>query len=83
MSRSNSKFRLSFNSPVVLGFAIICFAALLLDLMTKGYTNQLLFSVYRSSLANPFTYVRLIGHVFGHANWSHFIGNIIDRKSVV
>lgn len=77
MSRSNSRFRLSFNSPVVLGFAVICFGALLLDWITKGYTNQLLFSVYRSSLANPFTYVRLIGHVFGHANWSHFIGNIM------
>ena len=37
---------------------------------------SLLFSVYRSSFLNPFTYFRLIGHVFGHADWEHFLGNI-------
>ena len=62
--------------PVVLTFSIICFGALILGYLTGGYTNQLLFSVYRSSLASPFTYLRLIGHVFGHAGWDHFIGNI-------
>ena len=70
------KFSISFNSPVVLTFSIICFGALILGYFTGGYTNQLLFSVYRSSLASPFTYLRLIGHVFGLAGWDHFIGNI-------
>ena len=70
------KFSISFNSPVVLTFSIICFGALILGYLTGGYTNQLLFSVYRSSLASPFTYLRLIGHVFGHAGWDHFIGNM-------
>ena len=37
----------------------------------------MLFSVYRSSLANPLTYIRFIGHIFGHADWNHFIGNIM------
>ena len=44
--------------------------------LTGGITNDLLFSVYRSSLASPFTYLRFIGHVFGHVGWDHFIGNI-------
>lgn len=35
------------------------------------------FSVYRSSLLSPLTYVRLFGHVLGHAGWDHFIGNIM------
>lgn len=70
------KISISFNSPVVLTFSIICFGALILGYLTGGYTNQLLFSVYRSSLASPFTYLRLIGHVFGHAGWDHFIGNM-------
>lgn len=30
---------------------------------------------YHSSLANPLTYLRFFTHVFGHAGWSHFIGN--------
>ena len=73
----SKKFSISFNSPVILGFTLICFATLLLSWLTKGATNNWLFSVYHSSLANPLTYVRFIGHVFGHANWSHFIGNIM------
>lgn len=76
MSNTNRKFRVSFNSPVVLTFSIICLVALLLDFLTKGWANKTLFSVYRSSFLNPFTYFRLIGHVFGHADWEHFLGNI-------
>ena len=76
MSNTNRKFRVSFNSPVVLTFSIICLVALLLDFLTKGWANKTLFSVYRSSFLNPFTYFRLIGHDFGHADWEHFLGNI-------
>ncbi|MGN0331048.1 MAG: rhomboid family intramembrane serine protease [Kineothrix sp.] len=77
MKKTDFKLRLSFNSPVILGFAILCFGALLLNWLTKGYTNNLLFSTYRSSLMNPLTYVRFFGHVAGHAGWDHFMGNIM------
>lgn len=70
------KVRISFNSPIVLGFSIICLIALVLGIITKGAANNLLFSVYRSSLASPFTYFRFFGHIFGHAGWEHFLGNI-------
>lgn len=73
----NHGFRITFNSPVVLGFTAICFIALVLNWITKGYTNDLLFSVYHSSLTQPLTYVRFFGHIAGHANWEHFIGNIM------
>jgi GlpG protein len=78
MSSGKSKrtLKISFNSPVILSFTLICLAALLLNTITSGKSNYLLFEVYRSSLANPLTYVRLFTHVFGHANWSHFINNI-------
>ncbi|MGC2873912.1 rhomboid family intramembrane serine protease [Ihubacter sp. rT4E-8] len=69
--------KISFNSPVILTFVSICAIALLLDTITAGMTNRLLFSVYRSSPLNPLTYVRMVGHVFGHAGWGHFSGNII------
>ena len=71
------KVKVSFNSPVVLWFSIICLIALILGTITQGASNRALFSVYRSSLANPLTYIRFIGHVFGHADWNHFIGNIM------
>ncbi len=75
MTKLTSK--ISFNSPVILGFTAICAIALILSFMTGGATNNLLFSVYKSSLLSPFTYIRFIGHVFGHAGWEHFIGNIM------
>ena len=77
MGISSGKRRIVVNSPVILGFTAVCFAALLLNFLTQGVTNALFFSVYRSSLAQPLTYVRFFGHVFGHANWEHFIGNIM------
>lgn len=77
MKKSGLRLKISFNSPVILSFAVICFVTLILSWITKGYTNRLLFSVYRSSLANPLTYVRFFGHVVGHAGWEHFIGNIM------
>lgn len=77
MKNVMSKIKISFNSPVVLGFTIICFVALILGFITGGFTNDKFFSVYRSSLLNPLTYIRFIGHVFGHVNWEHFIGNIM------
>lgn len=77
MKNTSSHLRISFNSPVVLGFTFICFAALILNIITSGAANDYLFSVYRSSLLNPLTYVRFVGHVFGHSGWEHFMGNIM------
>lgn len=70
------KIKISFNSPVILTFCIISFVALLLNTLTHGYSNRLLFSVYHSPLNSIFTYFRFIGHIFGHGNWNHFIGNM-------
>lgn len=77
MKNGKSRLKVSINSPVILGFTAICLAALILSIMTKGKTNVLFFSVYRSSLLNPLTYIRFVGHIFGHAGWEHLIGNIM------
>ena len=60
----------------MLWFALISLAALILSGVTGGASTVKVFSVYRSSLTDPLTWVRFIGHVFGHASWEHFIGNI-------
>lgn len=80
MSKSNthkSGAKISFNSPVILGFTAICLVSLLLSMLTHGTSNNSVFSVYRSSLTDPLTYVRFFGHIFGHASWEHFINNIM------
>lgn len=35
------------------------------------------FTVYRFSLADSLGYIRLFGHVLGHAGWNHFFGNML------
>ncbi len=69
--------KLQYNSPVILTFFFASLAALALGSLTGGWTTGRLFSVYRSSMLDPLFYVRLLGHVLGHANWEHFMGNML------
>ena len=71
------KLRLSFNAPAVLGFVGLCVIVQIISLLTKGQSNRTLFSVYRASMADPLTYVRLFTHVLGHAGWDHLLGNMM------
>lgn len=70
------KLKITFNSSVVLGFASICLVVMIINYITGGISNQLLFMTYHSSLKEPMTYVRLFTHVLGHDGWEHFIGNM-------
>ena len=69
------KFRITYNSPVILGFVTICFVATLLNYVAGGVISQFIFMTYRSPWNSFMTYVRLIFHVFGHVDFAHFIGN--------
>ena len=69
--------RLQYNAPVVLTFALLSLGALILHRLSAGATTAKLFSVYRSSLADPFTYPRFFLHVLGHGGWAHYIGNMM------
>ena len=77
MQSTKPRFRLSFNAPVILTFLLICVIAQALNIVTAGQTNRLLFSVYRSSLINPLTWLRCVTHVFGHADWTHLLNNMM------
>ena len=68
---------ISFNAPVILGFAAVCVIAQILNIVTGGASNRAVFSVYGASLLDPLTWVRCIGHVFGHAGWDHLFGNLM------
>ena len=69
--------KLHFNSPVILSMTALSRIALLLNWITNGWTNKMIFSVRRLSLANPMLYLRLFTHVLGHVDYSHFIGNFM------
>lgn len=69
--------KIQYNSPVILTFALISLIALGLNYLTHGASNELLFSVHRSSLINPLTYIRMFTHAIGHANIAHYTGNFM------
>lgn len=69
--------KIDYNSPVVLSFVFLSFIVLILGYITKGFTTNVLFCVYRSSPFDLLTYVRLFSHVLGHANLSHYINNMM------
>ena len=66
-----------FNAPVILSFALLSLLALVLGTLTNDATTYRFFSVYRSSLSDPLTYVRFFGHVLGHAGYAHYMGNML------
>lgn len=68
---------LSYNSVVILSFFFISLFSLVLNYLTKGKSNKKLFSSYRSNVLNLLTYVRLVTHIFGHADWNHFMNNFL------
>ena len=71
-----------FNAPVILSFALLSLLALVLGNLTNGATTYRYFSVYRSSLSDPLTYIRFFGHVLGHADYDHSMGNMLLLRLV-
>lgn len=70
------KITLHYNSPVILTFFFLSLGALVAGWLTQGWTTTHLFSVYASSMT-PLWFVRLFGHVLGHASYAHFTGNMV------
>lgn len=66
-----------YNSPVIITYLLVSIGAWCLSVITKGKTNKLLFTSYRSSMLNPFTYVRLFTHSIGHKDWNHLVSNFL------
>ena len=62
---------------MILTFFLLSLLVLFLDDWTGGWTTMHLFCVYRSSLRDPLFYIRLFGHVLGHAGWEHFLNNML------
>ena len=66
-----------YNSTVILSYFFLSLVVLFINKLTKGKSNNLLFSSSRGSLWNPLTYLRLFTHILGHENWNHFRNNFI------
>lgn len=69
--------KIQYNSPVILTFTILSSISLVLGLLTNNASTILLFSIYKSPLTDILFYLRLIGHVLGHADFQHFLNNFL------
>ena len=72
---NNIKF--DYNSIVIITYFLLSLLAWFLNTLSKGKTNKLFFSNYRSSLFNPLTYIRLFTHSIGHKDIDHLISNFL------
>lgn len=70
------RLKIVFNAPAVLLFSFICLVVTMLFTSRGSAIGYKFFMTYSSPLSDPLTYVRAIGHVFGHSGWEHFIGNM-------
>ncbi len=71
--------RIKYNAPVVLTFSLICLAVLLLAVFFGTSFVQSGFAVPgRASFSarDPFDWLRIFIHPFGHAGWDHLLGNL-------
>lgn len=69
------RVRVTYNSPVVLTFALAAVVAFLAA-QAFGARAQLWFVAW-PHLADARSYVGLVSHVLGHASWQHLVGNFM------
>lgn len=73
-----TKYRLSYNCPVVLTYAAICLVMLAVNWITGGWWNQHVMICHaNTSFLDPMTYIRCVTYFFGHANWEHYASNML------
>lgn len=67
--------RITFNSPVILTFSLVCVAVFILDKIMVGQLMPY-FVLGHVSLSNPLSLMTLLTHPLGHASLEHLIGNL-------
>jgi membrane associated rhomboid family serine protease len=70
--------KVKYNAPAVLTFAIVCAAVLLLGTVTRGLVMAWFRVPGRGGFlfSSPRSWITLITHVLGHADWNHLVSNL-------
>lgn len=71
-----AKFRISYNAPVVLTFALLAVAVFVLC-SEHVAPNLRLWFVAWPEFRDTRSYVGLVSHILGHASWEHLLGNFM------
>jgi rhomboid protease GluP len=68
--------RLTYNAPVTLTFALLATLVIVLQqFIFTGLENLFVVPGQLEKGASLSFFFQLIAHIFGHANWEHFLGN--------
>lgn len=67
--------KLKFNSPVILGFSLVCVAVFVLDKLMAGALMPF-FTLGNVNASSGLSILTLFTHVIGHANIEHLLGNL-------
>ncbi len=70
-----AKLRITYNAPVVLTFTIAAVAVFVIT-STLGEDSKLWFTAW-PELHDKRAYVGLVGHILGHKDWHHLLGNFM------
>jgi len=71
--------KLSYNSPLILSFALLAATIFLFDhyLSTKNITALYFSSPSTFNVNSTLDYLRSFSYIFGHASWDHLAGNLM------
>ena len=68
--------RVQYNSPIVLSYAVVAAAVMVVDQISGTQFAERNLAIPGSLTgAAPISYVRLVTHVLGHADWGHLLAN--------
>ena len=71
-----AKFRISYNAPVVLTFALLAVAVFIITNENVAPNARLWFVAW-PEFRDTRSYVGLVSHILGHASWQHLMGNFM------
>ncbi len=76
MGKSRFPLKPSYNSPVILTFALAACVIMAADNLSGGRLTPRFFATYPGfDFASPAFYFRLVSHALGHKNWAHLTAN--------
>jgi membrane associated rhomboid family serine protease len=68
------KLRITYNAPVVLTFTV---AAVVMFVINSALPETRVWTTAVPHLSGIASYVGLVGHILGHENWDHLLGNFM------
>lgn len=68
--------KITYNSPVVLTYSLVCCVVMLLSqTLMEGLNYQYFASPPGVNFGSLGSWFRMVSHIAGHANWPHLVGN--------